>query len=157
MSCVCILTPVVIAAWPAFSAAVMAAATSLGYTLVDELQRANESRSMATPDNRVDLEVPHSELVMDTLQRDQHISVTRDGVTVTFARDARGKASLCVTGEGHSEAELRARGEQLSQRLVQKYVYQRLMQEMSARQFVVVEEETDENQAIRLKVRHWEN
>jgi hypothetical protein len=62
-----------------------------------------------------------------------------------------------VTGEGHSEAELRARGEQLSQRLVQKYVYQRLMQEMSARQFVVVEEETDENHAIRLKVRHWEN
>jgi hypothetical protein len=157
MSCVCILTPVVIAAWPAFSAAVMAAATSLGYTLVDELQLAHESRSTAKPDNRVDLEVPHSELVMDTLQRDQHISVTRDGVTVTFARDARGKASLCVTGEGHSEAELKARGEQLSQRLVQKYVYQRLMQEMSARQFVVVEEETDENHAIRLKVRHWEN
>ena len=157
MSCVCILTPVVIAAWPAFSAAVMAAATSLGYTLVDEQQRANESRSTAKPDNRVDLEVPHSELVMDTLQRDQHISVTRDGVTVTFARDARGKASLCVTGEGHSDAELKARGEELSQRLVQKYVYQRLMQEMRARQFVVVEEETDENQAIRLKVRHWEN
>jgi len=147
----------VIAAWPAFSAAVMAAATSLGYTLVDEQQRANESRSTAKPDNRVDLEVPHSELVMDTLQRDQHISVTRDGVTVTFARDARGKASLCVTGEGHSDAELKARGEELSQRLVQKYVYQRLMQEMRARQFVVVEEETDENQAIRLKVRHWEN
>jgi len=157
MSCVCILTPVVIAAWPAFSAAVMAAATSLGYTLVDEQQWANEARSLAKSDNRVDLEVPHSELVMDTLQRDQHISVTRDGVTVTFARDARGKASLCVTGEGHSEAELRARGEQLSQRLVQKYVYQRLMQEMSARQFVVVEEGTDENHAIRLKVRHWEN
>jgi len=157
MSCVCILTPVVIAAWPAFSAAVMAAATSLGYTLVDEQQWANETRSMTKPDNRVDLEVPHSELVIDTLQRDQHISVTRDGVTVTFARDVRGKASLCVTGEGHSEAELKARGEQLSQRLVQKYVYQRLMQEMSARQFVVVEEETDENHAIRLKVRHWEN
>ena len=30
MSCVCILTPVVIAAWPAFSAAVVAAANSLG-------------------------------------------------------------------------------------------------------------------------------
>jgi len=157
MSCVCILTPVVIAAWPAFSAAVMAAATSLGYTLVDEQQRENESRSIAKPDNRVDLEVPHSELVMDTLQRDQQISVTRDGVTITFARDARGKASLCVTGEGHSETELKARGEELSQRLVQKYVYQRLMQEMSARQFVVVEEETDESHAIRLKVRHWEN
>ena len=157
MSCVCILTPVVIAAWPAFSAAVMAAATSLGYTLVDEQQRANDSLSNSKEVNRVDLEVPHSELVMDTLQRDKCVSVTRDGVTVTFSRDARGKASLCVTGDGHSETELRARGEELSQRLVQKYVYQRLIQEMGARQFMVIEEETDENQAIRLKVRHWEN
>jgi hypothetical protein len=157
MSCVCILTLVVIAAWPAFSAAVMAAATSLGYTLVEEKQRADEALARSHAANRVDLEVPHSELVMDTLQREQRISVTRNGVTVTFARDVRGKASLCVSGEGHSEAELRARGEELSQRVVRKYVYQRLMQEMRARQFVVVEEETDENQAIRLKVRHWEN
>ena len=41
MSCVCILTPVVIAAWPAFSAAVVAAATSLGYQVVAE---ANQTR-----------------------------------------------------------------------------------------------------------------
>ena len=39
MSCVCILTPVVIAAWPAFSAAVVAAAHSLGYALVEETGR----------------------------------------------------------------------------------------------------------------------
>ena len=157
MSCVCILTPVVIAAWPAFSAAVMAAATSLGYTLVEETKKANQAAAQLKSVNRVDLEIQQSELVMDTLNRDQRIAVARDGVTVTFARDARGKASLCVTGEGYSEAELRARGEELSQRLVQKYVYQRLVEEMRARQFVVVEEATDENQAIRLKVRHWEN
>ncbi len=157
MSCVCILTPVVIAAWPAFSAAVMAAAASLGYTVVEETKKAAESAGKSQLVNRVDLDVPHSQLVMDTLNRDQRISVTRDGVTVTFARDPRGKASLCVTGEGHTEAELRALGEELSQRLVQKYVYQRLKEEMRLRQFVVVEEETDQNQAIRLKVRHWEN
>ena len=157
MSCVCILTPVVIAAWPAFSAAVMAAATSLGYTWVEETKKANQAAAQLKSVNRVDLEIQQSELVMDTLNRDQRIAVARDGVTVTFARDARGKASLCVTGEGCSEAELRARGEELSQRLVQKYVYQRLVEEMRARQFVVVEEATDENQAIRLKVRHWEN
>ena len=156
MSCVCILTPVVIAAWPAFSAAVMAAASSLGYALVEETKKMAADADKPARVNRVDLEVPHSELVTDTLSRDQRISVTRDGVTVSFARDARGKASLCVTGEGHSEAELRARGEELSQRLVQKYVYQRLMQEMRSRQFVVVEEEI-QSQAIRLKVRHWEN
>lgn len=157
MSCVCILTPVVIAAWPAFSAAVVAAAGSLGYTVVEESKKEAESAGKSQLVNRVDLDVPHSQLVMDTINRDQRISVTRDGVTVTFARDPRGKASLCVTGEGHTEAELRALGEALSQRLVQKYVYQRLKEEMRLRQFVVVEEETDQDQAIRLKVRHWEN
>ena len=88
MSCVCILTPIVIAAWPAFSAAVMAAATSLGYTLVEENQRANEIAKGAEPVSRVDLEVPNSELVIDTLHRDQRISVMRDGVTVTFSINA---------------------------------------------------------------------
>jgi hypothetical protein len=61
-----------------------------------------------------------------------------------------------VSGPGHSDEELRALGEELSQRVVQKYVYQRLLDEMRARQFVVVEEEVDANQSIRLKVRHWD-
>jgi hypothetical protein len=77
-------------------------------------------------------------------------------VTVTFARDARGRASLCVAGEGTRE-ELRAHGEALSQRVVQRYVYEKLKQELQSRQYHLVEEEIDENQAIRLKVRHWEN
>ena len=157
MSCVCILTPLVIAAWPAISAAVVAAATSLGYAVVEETTKVNEPEVESKTVHHVDLEVPQTELVMDTLHRDQRISVMRDGVTVTFARDARGRASLCVAGEGYSETELRARGEELSRRVVQKYVYQRLMEEMRARQFVVVEEEIDASQAIRLKVRHWEN
>jgi hypothetical protein len=154
MSCVCILTPVVIAAWPAFSAAVVAAATSLGYTVATTASA--EQAAMRDRPTRVDLEIAQSELVTDTLAREQKISVTRDGVTVIFSRDARGKAALCVTGEGRSKAALQALGEELSQRVVQKYVYQRLMEEIRARQFIVVEESTEANQAIRLKVRHWE-
>jgi hypothetical protein len=156
MSCVCILTPVVIAAWPAFSAAVVAAATSLGYQVASEARK--DLRATVTPkqSSAVSLEIPQSELVTSQLARDQRLAVTRDGVTVTFSRDARGKASLCVTGDGRSDEELRALGEQLSGRVVQQYVYQKLMGEMKARGFVVVEEETDGHQAIRLKVRHWE-
>ena len=48
-------------------------------------------------------------------------------------------------------------GEELSQRVVQQYVYQKLMDEMRARGFNVVEEEINEDRSIRLKVRHWEN
>lgn len=156
MSCVCILTPVVIAAWPAFSSAVVAAATSLGYQVVSEAKRAYQTTRTPTQSGKVSLEIPQSELVTGQLGRDQRLAVSRNGVTVTFSRDARGKASLCVTGNGQSDEELRTLGEQLSGRVVQQYVYQKLMDEMRTRGFVVVEEEADANQAIRLKVRHWD-
>ncbi len=157
MSCVCILTPVVIAAWPAFSAAVVAAATSLGYTLVEEVRALDQATGVnAAAERSVQLEIEQSEIVTNQLGRDQSLKVTRGGVTMTFARDARGKASICVTGPGHSNEELRAIGEELSQRVVQKYVHQRLLDEIQARGFNVVEEEVDQNHAIRLKVRHWD-
>ena len=156
MSCVCILTPVVIAAWPSFSAAVVAAATSLGYVAVAEQQQQNQRQSAAAL-NRIDLQIENSEIVTTQIGRDQKISVIRDGVKVTFARDPRGRASLCVEGQGHSEAALRAMGEELSRRVVQKYVYQRLMEEMRAKQFHVVEEETTADNSIRIKVRRWDN
>ena len=158
MSAVCVLTPIVIAAWPAFSAAVVAAATSLGYQVgAAATTRKPDVTAEEVKPERVQLEIEQSELVMDQLGRDQRISVTREGVTVTFSRDTRGRASLCVTGTGQTAEELRALGEELGKRVVQQYVYQRLMDEIRARQFVVVEEEVDETHAIRLKVRHWEN
>jgi hypothetical protein len=156
MSAVCILVPVVVAGWPAFSAAVAAAASSLGYVVAEELGRQANESSLEAP-RRVNLEIAQSELVTDQLGREQRIAVHREGVTVAFSRDQRGRAAVCVTGQGRTDEELRALGEELSGRVVQQYVYQRLMDEMRARQFLVVEEETDENHAIRLKVRHWEN
>ncbi len=155
MSCVCILTPVVIAAWPAFSAAVVAAANSLGYVLVDEAIKQSQV-TIQKSNRQVNLEIANSEVVTGSLGRDQQICVTREGVTVVFSRDARGRASVCVSGPSFTDDELRGMGQELSQRVVQKYVYQRLMDEMSARQFTVVEEEVDANHAIRLKVRHWD-
>ncbi len=156
MSCVCILTPVVIAAWPAFSAAVVAAANSMGYMLVQESIRQRQKAKGQQEVSQVQLEIANSELVTGQLGRDQQICVTRGTVTVTFSRDARGTASVCVSGDGYTEDELRALGQELSQRVVQRYVYQRLLDEMRARQYVVVEEEVDASQAIRLKVRHWD-
>jgi hypothetical protein len=157
MGAVCILVPVVVAAWPALSAAVLAAASSLGYVVADDAARrlAEQSKAKAAP-SRVDLEIPNSEVVTDQLGRAQHLSVTREGVTVTFSRDARGRAALCVIGEGYTEADLRAQGEELSRRVVQQYAYQKLKAELNARQFVVVEEQVDENHAIHLRVRLWE-
>ncbi|MBU6411333.1 MAG: DUF1257 domain-containing protein [Verrucomicrobiota bacterium] len=158
MSAVCILAPVVIAAWPAFSAAVVAAAGSLGYQVAAEAASLKKSAAVAGKNPaKIELQIENSEVVTNHLGREQRISVTRGGVTITFSRDARGKASLCVTGSGQTTEELRALGEELSQAVVQQYVYQRLMDEMRARGFNVVEEETGADRSIRLKVRHWEN
>jgi len=157
MGAVSVLIPVVIVAWPAFSAAVVAAAASLGYAASSGQAPAKETKKAVQQEKGVTLEINRSEVVTDQLGRDQKISVTREGVTVTFSRDARGKAALHVVGEGQSEAALRALGEELSHRVVQKYVYQKLMDEIRARQFLVVEEEVDANNAIHMKVRHWES
>ncbi len=89
MSAVCILAPVVIATWPAFSAAVAAAASSLGYQVASQ---ASKSRLAATAkeSNGVTLEISNSEVVTGQLGRDQRIVVTREGVTVTFSRHWEG-------------------------------------------------------------------
>ena len=55
------------------------------------------------------------------------------------------------------DEQLRALGEELSQAVVQQYVYQKLIDEVRARGFVVVQEETTQDRAIHLKVRHWDN
>ena len=154
MGSVAILTPIVIAAWPAFSAAVVAAAASLGYQVASEA-RATVSAAAQKKLRPLQLEIDRSEVVTNQLGRDQRITVTREGITVTFSRDARGRATLQVVGTGQEEEELRALGEELSQTVVQQYVYRKLMDEMRARGFNVVEEEVNEDHSIRLKVRHW--
>jgi hypothetical protein len=154
MGAVCILAPIVIAGWPVFSAAVAAAASSLGYQLVSEAAR--EARATAKQSSTVELNIERSELVTGQLGRDQRISVTREGVTVTFSRDARGKATLCVSGQGRTEEALRALGEELSRAVVQQYVYQKLLDEVRARGFVIAQQETTKDHSIHLTVRQWE-
>lgn len=157
MSAVCILAPVVIAGWPAFSAAVVAAATSLGFQVVSQTAQEMRGTTVTRTHDSVQLEIERSEVVTSQLGRDQRISVTRGGVTVTFSRDARGKATLCVTGKGHTDEALRAMGEELSRAVVQQYVYQKLLDEMRSRGFVVVDQETQADRSIHLKVRQWES
>lgn len=157
MSAVCILAPIVIVAWPSFTATVLAAATSLGYVALEETGEKCLTERRSRSENAVELDIPQSDIVTSQLDRDQRISVSRDGITITFSRDERGKAALCVTGKNHSKAELRAAGEALSNRVVQQHVYERLMHEMNSRGYTVAEEAMEADQSIRLRISHWEN
>ena len=155
MSCVCVLAPVISASWPQFSAAVRAAAASLGYTVEDGGVTAAAATRAAPP--AVELEISESRIVSDRLAVGRCLIAVKDGVTITVRRDARGRAVCYVTGRQNSRAVLETRGGEFCQRIVQRYVYQRLMDEIQARRFTVVEETVEANQAIRIKVRHWES
>ena len=89
MSAVAILTPVVVAAWPAISAAAISAAASLGFTVVNEIATEGLGATASEGRKRVTLDVPNSDVVTGTLGRDQRLRVSRDGVTAEFSRDSR--------------------------------------------------------------------
>jgi hypothetical protein len=157
MSAVAIITPIVISSWPAVSAAMAAAAVSLGFTVTDETMNGGKNRNHVQGTRTVTLDVPNSEAVTGGLGRDQRLRMIREGVTVEFRRDARGRDSVCVTGEGLAEEQLRSIGDELAGRMVQQYVLSKLKTEMAGRGMDLVEESVDENNAVRLRVRHWQN
>lgn len=136
MSFVQIRMPMTTMAWPAFSEAVTATASILGY------QTTTDDQGVAP--------------ISDRTAYDQ-ISISSDGFLATFLRDVRGKTSLLMNGDRYSEAVLRILAEELSRAVVQQYIYRTLLGDIRARGLDVLNEERPADQTIRLKVRRWEN
>ncbi len=85
MSACIILAPVLISTWPMFAAAIATASASAGFRLV---RKANEVVNNAITSLEITME--NMEIVAESLNHDKDITVERDGVTVSFSRDARG-------------------------------------------------------------------
>jgi hypothetical protein len=151
MSAVVVLAPIIVASWPVLTTAVVAAAASAGFRVRKEQVKAVQKKTK----NSVDLAMENSEVVADDLSPDQKIVVERDGVQVTFSRNARGSFRTCVEGD-LSKDELRKIGEDLSGRVIQQYVYRRLSQELGQNGFSTVSEEKAPDGAIRLHVRRYQ-
>jgi hypothetical protein len=149
MSCVVVLVPVVISAWPVLAASIVAASAAAGFKVVKE--PATGARSI----ERVELELEGSEVVADSMRADEQMVIERAGVRVVFSRDARGQFKTCVEGR-LPKAELKAIGEDLSGRVIQEYVYRRLSEELGASGFTTVAESRGEDESIRLHVRRFE-
>jgi len=94
-------------------------------------------------------------VVADSLSPDQKIVVEKDGIRVTFSRDARGQFRTCAEGDA-SDEELRRIGEDLSGRVIQQYVYRKLAQELGQSGFSTVSEEKAPDGAIKLHVRRYQ-
>lgn len=153
MSCVFVVIPVLTVSWPIITATIAAASSALGYRL---MKGSEESVTVAPSISQcIDLEMPNSKVVMETLGRDESLVVGKDDLRVTFYRDARGGCSIHVDGENRSTAELEEAGRQLVNAVTQQYAYQKVMSEMKSRGFNVVNEEMDEDRTIRVKVRKF--
>ena len=152
MSTVLVVTPILIASWPAITAAVTAAVGKLGFAAVQEM---NSLDARSDTVNREEIDLEESEILQAAAGTEQRIVVERDGVRAVFTRDARGSLRVCMEGKGLSKAQLRSLGEELIGRVTQQYAYHRIMTELEERHMTVVDEEISEDQTVKIRVRNW--
>ncbi len=149
MSSVIVIAPIVIATWPAISAAVTAAVGSLGFALARAAQTADSKQV-----TRTELEISDSEILAGTVGSEQQIVVERAGARATFTRDVRGALRVCMEGSGYTKTELQRLGEELIGAVTQQYVYHRIVTELKERSMAIVDEQVDEDRTVRIRVRN---
>lgn len=154
MSGVVVILPVVAtAAWPVLVTAASCVMTAMGYSIANTAAEAAAEAAVETR-NTVTLDVSNTEEV--SLGREESLTFVKDGITVVFRRDARGRLTVCVEGD-LAKAELRELGEELAGKVLQQFAYNRIVESMSARTGMsLVEQSVDEDETIRIKLRSWE-
>ncbi len=160
MSGIVVITPIVAtAAWPVLVSAVSAVMVSMGYAAVKAaVDTEVETGVTARTRSRVEVEVANQEEIGQTLGREAEVTFEKDGVTVTFSRDVRGRLRVCVDGEGYGKAELEEFGRELAGRVIQQYAYNRIVEEMQQKSGMsMIEQSVDEDETIRIKLRGWED
>ena len=155
MSTVLVLTPVVIASWPAITAAVAGAAAALGFVTKHAVEEMVQQSQQVEAKQEVEVELHQSEVVAGQIKVGQEIVLSKGNVEIRVRRDERGRCVVCAAGKGLTKAELRQIAEQFAQRVTQCFVYDKVMRELKAKNFNVVNEEVTANQDIRIHVRRF--
>ena len=155
MSTVLVLTPVVIASWPAITAAVAGAAAALGFVTKHAVEEMVQQSQQVEAKQEVEVELHQSEVVAGQIKVGQEIVLSKGNVEIRVRRDERGRCVVCAAGKGLSKAELRQIAEQFAQRVTQCFVYDKVMRELKAKNFNVVNEEVMADESIRIHVRRF--
>jgi hypothetical protein len=155
MSTVLVITPIVIGSWPAISAAAAGAAAALGFAIKNEVEAITAEMQETLEATQVEVPLAESEVVAENLRTGQDLILIRDNVTLRVHRDARGRCAVCAEGLGRSKGELRQMAEDFSHALAQHFTYNRVMQELKAKNFNVVNQEVNDDQSIHIHVRRW--
>ncbi len=154
MSTVLILTPVIIASWPAITAAVAGAAAALGMAVKHSVQESLEQVN-AEVEQSVEVELAESQILAQNMVTGKEIVVTKDNVELRVSRDQRGRCVVCAKGLGYSKTELKQIAEEFTQKLTQCFTYNRVVSELKNKNFQIVNEEVMEDESVRINVRRW--
>jgi hypothetical protein len=146
------MTPLVVAAWPAVSTAVVTAAAALGLVAVKE--KAANAASL-NRENSVEFEIENSKIASDNMTREEKLIFSKDDMTVVFRRDIRGKLKICVTGAGRTEEELKAAGDEIASEVTRQFIYNKVVSELKNADFTILDQEIGDDDTIRIHVRNW--
>lgn len=149
MSCIFVIAPAVVVAWPVLAGAVAAAAGTLGYKALNTGQKLDEKLEA---DRWVEISLKGSKIVADSMKRDSEFTIMKDDITATFKREADGRCIVHISGKNKAEAELQQAGQELLGRVTQQYAYSRVIAEMKNSGFTITNEEVAEDNTIRIHV-----
>lgn len=155
MSTVLIIAPVVIGSWPAISGAAVGAAAALGFILKEQAAELMQEGKVTETHEEAEIHLEDSEIVAQDLRAGQEMVFTKDRVKLSVRRDERGRCVVCASGLGYTKSELTQMAEAFSQKLTQCFVYNKVMTELKHKNFNVVNEETMEDESVRIHVRRW--
>lgn len=149
---VVMVTPVLIGGWSILGPLISAAAAALGYKLLGRSIKKAQGRNSSG----IEIADENSEMIEETIVPEEELVFEKDGIVLTFKKDARGKFAICVDGEGKTKEELTTAGKTILNKIKQQYAYRRIVNEMGKRGYNVVEEERAGNQ-IKLILRRFRN
>lgn len=153
MSTVLILTPVIVASWPAITTAVVGAASALGLVVRESVKE--EIKNHQEVAESVEVELSNSEVVAKNMALEKEVVLTKGNIELRVSKDERGRCKVCAKGKGHTKAELKEVAEQFTQKMTQCFVYNRVATELKSKGFQMINEEVMDDQSIRINVRRW--
>ena len=148
-----VIVPAIATTWPALLPILLAATGALGYGLFQEQRFLR--RDLKNKGVTVELELPQTEIVGESIGTEAQIQVAKDNVVVTFRVDHRGKCNITVWGQQKLAQELRKIGTNISQKVIQQFVYNKVTKELPTKGLITVSEQTTEQESIKLTVRRW--
>lgn len=157
-----VLTPMVGWAWPAVAPIVTAAAAALGYKqMVDkgppDLLRSRLTKRLENMRREtVALDSVLTEVISEDLGTDERMVFERDDFLLVFRKDTRGKFFVDVSGKRSvSGLNLKLRGEEFARELIQKFAYNKMIEQIERRGATVIQEEVKEDGRIVIRSRQW--